>query len=65
MVDLRQDEGISDSSRVFFLDSAHRLSEAVTDSDVPSVNIRGVIDPVSGEGLKLIVGGPVMMYSVQ
>uniref|UniRef100_A0A1X7T760 CBS domain-containing protein n=1 Tax=Amphimedon queenslandica TaxID=400682 RepID=A0A1X7T760_AMPQE len=45
LIDARKDEDITEESRVFFLDKSHRLQEAVVDSDVPSVNIRGTIDP--------------------
>ncbi len=47
LVNEHHDEGICDSSRVFFLDSAHRLSHAALDTETPSVNIRGIMDPVS------------------
>ena len=47
LIETRRDEGITLESRVFFLDSAHRLSQAAINSDIPSVNIRGVMDPVS------------------
>ena len=47
LVEARHDEGICDESRVFFLDSAHRLSQTLLNSEIPSVNIRGIMDPVS------------------
>ena len=47
LVNEHHDEGICDASRVFFLDSAHRLSHAALDTETPSVNIRGIMDPVS------------------
>ena len=46
LIDAKQGEGITDESRVFFLDKSHRLQEAVVDSDAPSVNMRETIDPV-------------------
>ena len=50
LIDARRDEDITEESRVFFLDKSHRLQEAVVDGDIPSVNIRGTIDPVRGRG---------------
>ena len=47
LIEARHDEGICDESRVFFLDSSHRLSQTVLNYDIPSVNIRGIMDPVS------------------
>ena len=46
IVKQHHDEGICDRSRVFFLDSAHRMTHAGLDSEIPSVNIRGIMDPV-------------------
>ena len=48
LIDARRDEDITEESRVFFLDKSHRLQEAIVDGDIPSVNIRGTIDPVRG-----------------
>ena len=47
LVASKEDEGIQPESRVFFMDSALRLSQTMLDSDIPSVNIRGVMDQVS------------------
>ena len=41
-----REEGIEPTSRVFFMDSSHRVSRHLLDSDVPSVNFRGLMDPV-------------------
>ena len=32
---------------MFFMDSSHRLTQSMLNSDVPSVNIRGMMDQVS------------------
>ncbi len=43
-----RDEGISDESRVYFIDSARKINRQLLASQVPSVNFRGLMDPVSG-----------------
>ncbi len=48
-----RDEGISDESRVYFIDSARKMNRQLFASQVPSVNFRGLMDPVSG---RIIVG---------
>ena len=47
LVEKQRDEGIQMESRVFFMDSSHRLTQSMLNSDVPSVNIRGMMDQVS------------------
>lgn len=42
-------EGIGPTSRVFFIDSSLRVSSHMLESDVPSVNFRGLMDPVCHE----------------
>ena len=41
-----REEGIESTSRVFFMESCHRVSNLLLESDVPSVNFRGLMDPV-------------------
>ena len=41
-----REEGIEPTSRVFFKESSLRVSSHMLDSDVPSVNFRGLMDPV-------------------
>ena len=41
-----RDEGISASSRVFFIDSARKMNQQLQESAAPSVNFRGLMDPV-------------------
>ncbi len=49
-----RDEGISDESRVYFIDSARKMNRQLLALQVPSVNFRGLMDPVSGRS---VVGG--------
>ena len=44
-------EGIRDESRVYFIDSSRKLNNQLLDTDAPSVNFRGLMDPVSEESL--------------
>lgn len=55
LIEARRDEGITLESKVFFLDSAHRLSQAAINNDIPSVNIRGIMDPVSVAACELAI----------
>ncbi len=56
-----RDEGISDESRVYFIDSARKMNRQLLALQVPSVNFRGLMDPVSGRS---VVGGCVSGRSV-
>ena len=38
-------EGATRESRVFFIDSARRVSQQLLETTVPSVNFRGLMDP--------------------
>ena len=40
-------EGIEQHSRVFFTQTSLRISRDSTQSDAPSANFRGLMDPVS------------------
>ena len=40
-------EGIEPKSRVFFVGSSLRICNEVLELDAPSVNFRGLMDPVS------------------
>lgn len=40
-------EGIEPKSRVFFVESTFRVGNNLLELDVPSVNFRGLMDPVS------------------
>ena len=44
-----REEGIELTSRVFFSESSRRVSSNMLDSDVPSVNFRGLMDPVRSQ----------------
>ena len=39
-------EGICSESRVFFIDTARRVGRQLAESPYPSVNFRGLMDPV-------------------
>ena len=44
-----REEGIELTSRVLFSESSRRVSSNMLDSDVPSVNFRGLMDPVRSQ----------------
>ena len=55
LIKSRDNEGLCDESRVFFLDSSRRLTADSLPSHVPSVNFRGIMDPVSWNNLHVHV----------
>ena len=42
-----REEGVVTESRVFFSENTRRVAQQLLESEVPSVNFRGLMDPVS------------------
>ena len=58
-----REEGIELTSRVFFSESSRRVSSHMLDSDVPSVNFRGLMDPVCSQYPAIILLAKYYYYT--